>query len=317
MSVALAESSALHALRLMRADNSLGRLSPIPARRQRGKPTRGDIDHALKTLHPCPLPLVIDVSDPGFRSRDHRVRSIVDAKPKPRNALLQVDRRLAVASPEMTYLQMHRSLSDIECIALAMELCGAYIRTGTSAISYNQPPCTSVSKIRRALSRLEHRENCARALRNLAYVMDGSRSIRETQLSLMLSLPPRMGGYGFSDAVLNRAFDVSQALARPTCDCLRWADISWPASNVAVEYDSDEFHSGADKISRDASRRTLLQAAGVTVIVVTNRQFKSITELDKAAHAIARALGKRQRYRHPEHEPKKRALHAALLSLGL
>ena len=133
----------------------------------------------------------------------------------------------------------------------------------------------------------------------------------------MLCLPHKMGGYGFSNPILNRPFDVSEALANLTGDSVRWADISWVGAALAVEYDSNQFHSGIAKISQDATRRTLLQAAGINVVVVTNEQFKSIAELDRIAKAIARELSVRTRYRAQNYQRKKESLHQEVLRLDI
>lgn len=45
-------------------------------------------------------------------------------------------------------------------------------------------------------------------------------------------------------------------------------DFAWPEFRVAVEYDSDEWHSDADAIRRDRDRREALRRAGWLVIVI-------------------------------------------------
>ena len=315
MSILFAGPSALDALRQTRCDNSYHQLCPVSAKGQRKAPELWEIDHAQRFLSNRIVDLVVEVSADRYRLPRKQVQYIVDSAPKPRNAVLSLDRHSSLPSPELLFLQMHRFLSDTECIALGMELCGTYARQGSDAIAYHLPPCTSKTKIQKFLNRLTPRYCLARAKRNIALVHDNSCSLRESQLALILSLPPRLGGYGFEDPILNRPFDVSSAVEQRHGNDTRWVDISWPAAKLAVEYDSNEFHSGAEKIKHDASRRTLLQAIGVEVIVVTNSQLKSIHELDLIAKAIARALGKRQRCSIKDYEKRKRELHRTVLSL--
>lgn len=96
---------------------------------------------------------------------------------------------------------------------------------------------------------------------------------------------------------------------------MRWTDIGWPGLRIGVEYDSDEFHRSSDKLAQDAKRRTLLQAAGYEIVVVTNEQFRRISELDRVVSAIYRFMGKRQRCRARGFRSKQAALHKELLHL--
>lgn len=49
----------------------------------------------------------------------------------------------------------------------------------------------------------------------------------------------------------------------------RWrVDFAWPQFRIAAEYDSEEWHSGADAIRRDRARREALRDAGWHVIVI-------------------------------------------------
>lgn len=72
-------------------------------------------------------------------------------------------------------------------------------------------------------------------------------------------------------------------------------DLLWPKEGLAIEYDSDLHHVGAQKIAKDASRRDALALLGIQAITVTNKQFASMNEMDKVAHAVAKTLGIRQR----------------------
>ena len=133
---------------------------------------------------------------------------------------------------------------------------------------------------------------------------------------MYLSLPMSRGGAGLPKPILNKSIDVSKLTGVACREDLRWTDIGWPGLNIGVEYDSDEFHSNPEKLAQDARRRTLLQAAGCEVIVVTNDQFRRISELDKVVKAIYRGMGKYQRCRARGFRLKQAALHKELLRLG-
>lgn len=233
-----------------------------------------------------------------------------------RGSFSQIDADLYVSSPEAVFLQMHDHMPDVEVIALGFELCGTYVRVSEEHAIYGVTPISSVSRIKGYLRRCQHERHATRALRNLDFVCERSNSIRESALAIYLSLPMSRGGAGLPQPMLNKPIDVSKLTGITWREDLRWTDIGWPGFRIGVEYDSDEFHGNADKIAKDARRRTLLQAAGYEVIVVTNDQFGRISELDRVVKAIYHCMGKRQRHRAQGFLGKQAKLHEALLHLS-
>ena len=49
---------------------------------------------------------------------------------------------------------------------------------------------------------------------------------------------------------------------------LRRLDFAWPKHKVAAEYDSDEWHAGAEALRRDRNKLAALQDLGWTVVPV-------------------------------------------------
>lgn len=103
---------------------------------------------------------------------------------------------------------------------------------------------------------------------------------------MLLCLPCSCGGYGLPVPLLNRYVAAGKYIA----------DLSWHESKVLVEYDSNEWHTGAERIARDSKRRGNLSLAGYQVVGVTNEQIKSIDEMDVVAQLIARGMGRRFRF---------------------
>lgn len=249
------------------------------------------------------------------RQAPNRRHGLLGMQPHAPRSLISFDDQLWLPSPELLFLQMHGHLTGLECIALGFELCGHYCPRGTEAYEYDLPPVTSPDKLRRYLNRSAGLRHCDRARRALRFVRPSSASLRETQLALLLSLPFRYGGYAFSDPVLNRPIDVSPISGSKWSRDARRTDISWEGEPVAVEYDSNEFHSGREKIERDAKRRTLLQAAGFHVVVVTNDQLKKIAEMDRVERTLNHLMSARRRNRIADYELRERRLHQAILRL--
>lgn len=64
---------------------------------------------------------------------------------------------------------------------------------------------------------------------------------------------------------------------------------------MAVEYDSDMFHTGSKRIAHDSKRRNALLSAGIAVVTVTTAQIKDAREIDEIAVVLSQALGRRAR----------------------
>lgn len=220
----------------------------------------------------------------------------IHSRPFPRGSFYQASENVYALSPERIFLQMHEYLSDTAIIDLGYELCGTYTRVGTSHIVHGLPQVSNKLKIKRYLQRCGKERYAKRALKNLGYVNDNSRSLRETGLAMLLCLPTRYGGGGLPEPTLNMPIDVSRLTGIQWRADFRWTDIGWKGARLGIEYDSDEFHSGSEKIARDAERRTLLMAAGYEIIVVTNDQFKRLEEIRRIIAVIYQTLGLRQRW---------------------
>lgn len=195
--------------------------------------------------------------------------------------------RVFVASPELCFLQLACSYPFLDLVKVGNALCSQYVVDKDLGLQY-RVPVTDVAYLRKyCMQRKGHRGRSA-ALRALAYVADGAASPRETQVFLLLSMLRRQGGYGLPAPVLNRRVDIA-GKGFYACDLL------WPKERVAIEYDSDQWHSASAKLASDSRKRSALCASGYQVISVTNVQLMDTGDMDNVALALARALGKRLR----------------------
>lgn len=188
-----------------------------------------------------------------------------------------------LASPELALLHYasHADLAD--AIALAFELCGTYRLGGLLGF-----------------------EKADRAL-------DGSASPMETALAMLLSLPGTLGGYGLPSPRLNARIDVSSKNGLNQSKRYYVADLYWPEARFAVEYDSDRWHVGPERIGQDAARRNALLFQGVNVVTVCSQQIMSESKMDDVARIAARALGRSVRPRAREWRKRNRELRRAVL----
>ena len=143
--------------------------------------------------------------------------------------------------------------------------------------------------------------------------LDGSASPMETALAMLLSLPGTLGGYGLPSPRLNARIDVSSKNGLNQSKRYYVADLYWPEARFAVEYDSDRWHVGPERIGQDAARRNALLFQGVNVVTVCSQQIMSESKMDDVARIAARALGRSVRPRAREWRKRNRELRRAVL----
>lgn len=147
----------------------------------------------------------------------------------------------------------------------------------------------------------------------LNYIAEGSASPMETSLTILLCFPPRKGGYGLPLPQLNAKIDLPLSLRGVETKSYYMSDLLWPHERLVVEYDSDAFHTGHNRIASDARRRNVLQSLGYRVITVTKDQVYDTTKCDALAAQIYQQLGRRMRIESRNHFDAKLKLRQDIL----
>ncbi|MCL2826363.1 MAG: hypothetical protein FWD72_03050, partial [Eggerthellaceae bacterium] len=114
-----------------------------------------------------------------------------------------------------------------------------------------------------------------------------------TKLAMFLTLPFKLGGYGFSMPKLNHRITLPKSARGYFSKKYYVCDLFWPDGKVAVEYDSDQNHTGSERIANDSNKRNALAMAGVRVVSITRLQLFSSSEFESSARTIALHLGRR------------------------
>lgn len=157
----------------------------------------------------------------------------------------------------------------------------------------------------------------AKAKALLAYVIEGSRSPRESGLCMFMSLPARYGGYALGKAELNKKIFIrdgyNDGCKRKLRVLERTPDITLTAKvevgrdkvkagllpevlTAMVDYDSDAIHDGSEKIHKDAERRNELQMLnGAAYFTVTTDQASDYDKLVRLCERIRRKLHRNKR----------------------
>lgn len=241
----------------------------------------------------CPLsePLHFMVAGNAARRTGPRVQCHVYSDRLPAGSLVAIAPDRYCASPELCFYQLACELPLPLAAAVGYELCGTY---GKDALSERGFSCraalTTPHHIERHLAALGARRGIRHARAALRLVLPNAASPREAILAMLLTFPRRLGGYGLPMPVLNGAV--------PSCASrsgLFRCDLLWPEQKVAIEYDSDAWHTGTRRISADATRRVALERAGIRVVTITNAQVKDRRLMNEAAALVAGMLGVRMR----------------------
>ena len=210
-----------------------------------------------------------------------------------------------ISSPELTFIQMASVLSLDELVCFGNELCSTYVRDEYSPKGFtDRPPVTSKKELTRFVTKLGPSDGKKNASRAIRYISDGTASPAESELAAHLALSKMLGGAGFSSFECNKGFVVPGNLRHLSNQLAVTPDICWPGKKVAIEYDSNDFHTGAERITRDSTRRNTLIALGFTVLSITRGQTRNAHTQLMEDQKISRALGIRWRTSDPYYEAK-------------
>ncbi len=309
MSIAFSHISALEVLRYITAHGGCTSLCsddltlcelPRAGWRQlkSAHPTASEVFAANDGLH-CYLttPIHFMVAGRANQRRGKDVICHVYTKPPPPGALVRIGSGDLAASPELCLLQLASTASLSKTVQIGYELCGTYsIDAYASSGFTRRDPLTTPELCRSFMGRMAPRPGLQTARKAVELILPGSASPMETIVAMLLSFPRRLGGYGLPQPTLNAKVKAAGAPLRGGWSSgVRICDLYWPNHRVAVEYDSNDWHTGSDRISSDAIRRVTLENAGVKVISITNQQVRDRVRMDELARLLAKMLGVRLR----------------------
>ena len=251
----------------------------------------------------------------------------------PAGCFVNAGEGIMITSPEFCFLQLADELPLVNLIELGYELCGTYSMPEAAASKsaaavqpeepallsreernflmlnrnvvpdeesaalirgfHNRLPLTSKKKLETFLDQMPGAKNHKKAVRAIRYLSDESASPMETKLAMLLTLPYKLGGYHFPMPKHNSHIVPVKTAKRGASKVHYACDLFWPDYGLAVEYDSDSYHTGSERIASDSKKRNALALMGITVITVTSQQIRSVSELEKVVHVLAGNMGRR------------------------
>jgi len=242
-------------------------------------------------------PLHVVVGSDNARKATRMLQCHISSGEFPSGSFVQMESGMVVSSPELCFLQMAGELSLAKLVALGYELCGGYRLDMENADGFRKDlPLTSISSLSAYVAKAARLKGRTNALKALRFISDGSASPMETILAIMLVLPHRLGGYGFPKPLHNYRIEVPASVRKTTGKSNYYCDMYWPGRKVTAEYDSDAFHTGPERIAKDAIRRNALSSMGVTVVTVSRMQVFGAQKRRELAAVLSKLLGKRLQF---------------------
>lgn len=226
----------------------------------------------------------------------------------PDKAFRKISDHVFLAVPEVVFIQLAETLPLPQLIALGFELCGNY--SGDAGRKR-----LSLSTRRRLTSyarKVSAMRGVKKARRAAGYVLDGSASPMETSVAVELSLPTSLGGKGLPSPVLNKRIDLSPSASVIAGRRSLSYDLYWPESKIAIEYDSRRWHDNDSSRIQDSRKRAASAEMGISVMSITEKQYRNIAEFDEIAQTLAHLLGRRIRIRTDDYSKKRFLLRAQL-----
>lgn len=271
---------------------SLHDLFSVEANKQLQSTPPSDCER-LRALFPTVFGEQLHLMVPSLNSRTRRrgIISHVSIALYPPGSFAEVAPGIWVVSPALCFMQLAPKLPRPLSVELGMELCGRYRKDSRCEKGMTaRPPLASPDEMQQYCDRahgIGGRKEACRAARHLA---SGSRSPMESVVFELLTLPRKMGGRRLPPPLLNERILIPETLRSLSSKEYFEADFLWPKQRLVLEYDSNQEHTGAERIADDAGRKNALAAMGYTVITLTTRQLMAYPEFRRLLDALRNRL---------------------------
>lgn len=241
----------------------------------------------------------------GHQSSNQVTRHLMTTTSVPPGALSCISKGVYVFTPAFCVLQVasiaRRLVGDdvgkefalVIVARVACEMCGSYsISNGKSGL-VKRVPLMTVAELATLVIVLPAAKGVGLLRTAIPYIIPNTRSPKETDVFLLLCLPPRLGGFGLPRPQSNYAIDLRAVRAGffanwPSCT----VDFYWGQVRLIVEYDSRDYHDeqGEEKVRQDEERAQALRELGYVVVTVRRNDLYSARLFRAKVQEIADAL---------------------------
>lgn len=198
---------------------------------------------------------------------------------------ITTDTAIAVCSPELLFIQAAKSCSAFDAIALGFELCGGF---------RGSEPVTTPEKLSSFADKAQGMSGAKQARRYARLILPNATSPEVTRLAMLVHLPRSLGGLGVSAPQLDARIPAPDEAARIIGSRHFAPDLFWPKIEVAVEYDSREWHSAQTHAEHTRRKELAYALAGVDVISLDQKQVRDLNLMREIFEEIDHKLGNRK-----------------------
>jgi very-short-patch-repair endonuclease len=152
---------------------------------------------------------------------------------------------------------------------------------------------TTKQKLETFLAKTSGHRGHEKAMRAVKYIEDGSASVMESMVYMILTLPYTLGGYGLDGAIFNHEIKLKAEAAKRLGLKRCFTDLYYKSVKVAVEYESFVFHNSPSEQGKDIMRSAILDRQGIEVMHLRTIQLYDKEACKDFVFNLASRLGKR------------------------
>ena len=256
-----------------------------------------------KPLH-IAVPPVCRASQAGFVKH-------VRSAPALAEDIVAVPSGVRVPIPELCFVQIAEQLPFHQAVKAGCALCSTFALDPAQPFGLaERKPLTTRAKIASFVDSHPGLRGAKNARVAVGHIGESAASPAEIYQMMVLTLPPRWGGYGLRSLEANRVVRLGKKAAGIAGRAYVVPDLCDFEHRLAIEYDADATHAHGEQLSRDATKRMALGSMGLKVITVTTRQLASLDRMRDVAKEAARIMGTRVRTQSARFESEQRLLAA-------
>lgn len=185
-------------------------------------------------------------------------------------------------------------------------------RTGAMTTLWKRPSLTTRERYELETTRMKHLSGLRRARKLAPLIVEGAGSPLETNMVMIICLPPELGGEGWSIPYLNRRIALSPGARLLSGSSFCIGDQVWPDSKLVLEENGKEYHADRDGFAEHSGRRAALESMGYIVQEITYAQMSHYEQLEAILLSIATQFGFSLQPRTPAFIRKRKELLALL-----
>ncbi|MDO5329169.1 MAG: hypothetical protein Q4E88_03615 [Coriobacteriia bacterium] len=208
---------------------------------------------------------------------------------------------IVIVSPELAIFQLSRIVPVWRLLQWTIELMGNYAIDINCQFGFTKckPLITNLKNMKNLTISLSNSKlsNNSNLILCIDYAASGSVSPAETNLYILLCGPRKLGFFQIRKLIFNIEIELSDEAIKISGQNSVTPDLLYLNKKVAIEYDSDAFHTNNYQDQKDKRRIMALTHDGWKVFVVTAFQINNYNSFCQLALDILKACGQDKRIR--------------------